>query len=145
MIQNTLLLQALSTYDFFKTSQILINISQFFFVFACFCWFVFFEYCHLTFELYFWKFDCFWHHDIFINSNKCFSILFVAIFCNYSQALSMHHSDSDSDSKLYYQKAAYKRDFIFFVVSILLESRIIPQFWCWCKKIVQIYMWLFDV
>ena len=93
------------------------------------------------------KFLLFWHQVILINSSKCFSILFVAMFCNYSRVLSMHHSDFDADSKLYYQKTACKRYFMFFVLSvddfgtlrkiswkyliyifILLKSRIIPQF-----------------
>ena len=30
----------------------------------------------------------------------------------------MHHSDSDADSKLYYQKVACERDFMFFVISV---------------------------
>ena len=92
----------------------------------------------LTFKLHFWKFYVF---DI---SNKCFSVPFVAIFCNYSRVLSMHHSDSDADSKPYYQEPACKRDFMFFVLSVLLESRIIPQF-LMLMQIIQIHIWLFDV
>ena len=59
-----------------------------------------------------------------------------------SRVLSMNPSDSGADSKLYYQKTACKRDFMFFVLSvgdsatimqifdmvILLKSRIILQF-----------------
>ena len=72
--------------------------------------------------------------------------------------LSMHHSDSDADSKLYYQKTACKRDFMFFVLSVgdfgisvkisckyLISSffqnhKSYRNFWCWCKSYV--YMWL---
>ena len=73
-----------------------------------------------------------------------FSVWFVAIFCIYSQVLSMHHSDSDADSKLYYVNTACKRDFMLHSSSwwfwyfsedivqkfdkvILLKSRIISQ------------------
>ena len=48
---------------------------------SCKSWFNFFE-------LYFWNFYYFRHQVIFINSNKCFSFRFVAIFCNYSRVLS---------------------------------------------------------
>ena len=71
-----------------------------------------------NFSATFLNFYCFWHHVVFINSNKCFSSWFVAIFCNYSRVLSMHHSDSDADSKLFYRKTACKRDFMFFMLSV---------------------------
>ena len=80
--------------------------------------------CDVMFFVLFtwWYFYCFWHQVVVINSNKCFSILFVAIFCNYSRVLSIHHSESDADSKLYYQKTACKRCFMFFVLCINIKK-----------------------
>ena len=99
----------------------------------------------------FLKFLLFWHHVIFIQSKKCFSILFVAIFCNYSPGLSMHHGDS----KLYYQKTAYKRNFMFFVLSVgdfgtlvtilckgfIWHHESYRNFWCWCKSYIYVTFW----